>query len=181
MRRISIANLMLVIALLAANFSILRFLLSSSRGGRNWHYQLPAGFVPLGDAFILAIFLLLSRNQVVLRRRSEKEPGRFAVPFITALSLLSAMFTLFFFYAEESLSALLRVVATPMETIFKSLGAEINMDTPADRYLIGPIFLGITLSGPPLMIATVFATIMARFKLVITPREEPCVDSASEA
>src|SRR5262249_43123308 len=49
MRRPSIAELMILIALRAANFAILRFLLSASRGGQNWHYQWPAGFVPLAD------------------------------------------------------------------------------------------------------------------------------------
>lgn len=173
MRRFSIARLMLVIAFLAGNFGILRFLLSPSRGGRNWHYQLPAGFLPLADSLLLAVYLLLSRNRVSLERR-PRQPGRFAVQFITIVTLFLATVTLLFFCAQEALTPALRAVSDPAYSMFKSAGAEIKMDTPVDRYLLGPVFLGVTLSAAPLIFALALAFALSRFKIVITPREEPC-------
>jgi hypothetical protein len=173
MRRPSIADLMILIALLAANFAILRFLLSASRGGQNWHYQLPAGFVPLADSFLLAVFLLLRRNRVSLRQRPKHEPGCFAVPFISTVALFLALVILSVFYAYESFVLLLRVVSDPAYPMFKSLtGVEVDMDTSVDRYVIGPIFLGVTLSAPPLIIALAVAAVWSRFKVVVTPRAE---------
>ncbi len=173
MRRPSIAELMILIALLAANFALLRFLLSASRGGQNWHYQLPAGLLPLADSFLLAVYLLLRRNRVSLRLRPEQEPGCFAVPFITTVALFLAFVILSFTYAYESFVALLRVVSDPAYPMFKSLtGVEVDMDTPVDRYVIGPIFLGVTLSAPPLIVALAIATVWSRFKVVVTPRAE---------
>lgn len=179
MRRSSIGGLMIAVAFLAANFGVVRFLLSPSRGGRNWHYQLPAGLLPLADSLLLAAYLLLRRNRVSLGRR-PREPGRFVLPFAATVALFLATVVLSFFYAQEALAAALRAVAGPVESAFRSMGAEIDMDTPADRYLVGPIFLGVTLSAAPLALALAVAGIWSRFKLIVTPRaEEPCDDSRS--
>src|SRR3954454_3983842 len=107
MRRFSIGGLMILVALVAANFGILRFLLSPSRGGRNWHYQLPAGFLPLADSLLLDVYLLLGRNRVRLARRT-REPGQFALPFIAAIAGFFAAVALSFFFAYEALITALR-------------------------------------------------------------------------
>lgn len=167
MRRFSIARLMLLVALVAANLGILRFLLSPSWGGRSWHYQLPAGFLPLFDAVLLAVHLLLRRNRTAAGARAL-DSRRFALPFIATVALFLGAVLLSFFFAYEALPAVLRAV----ESVFESLGLKVDMDTPADRYLVGPIFLAVTLSAAPLALAV--ATLWSRFGPIAPPKEGPC-------
>lgn len=127
MRRLSIAELMALVAFLAANFGVLRVLLARM-SGPDFFYEVLAGFVPLADALLLDAYSLASRNRVRLR----------------------------------------------------SLGVVTGVDTPFIRYVVAPAFLGVSLSGPPLILTLVVAAALGRFTLVITPRkEEPCDASPS--
>ena len=168
-----------LIAVVAANFGILRFLLAPLRGGPNWHYQLPAGLLPLAASLFLAAYLLLSLNRVSLVPR-PRMPGRFAVPFIATVTLFLAAAALSFFYAGRKRCPMRSGRCQSRRMRCSSPGPVIDRDTPADRYLVGPIFLGVTLSAPPLIFALAMAAVLSRFQLVVTLRaEEPCDASAS--
>src|SRR5437660_759627 len=90
MKRFSIGRLMFLVAVLGANFGVMRFLHIRMSGG-DLPSEMLAGFVPLADAILLAGYSLTRHNRVRLRRRPRRRRGSIAAPFFVIGAAMLAL------------------------------------------------------------------------------------------
>ena len=176
MRRFSISKLMIFVGLMAANFWAIRLLLGRTLGhAAIW--QLLAGLLPLVDAAVVSTYLLTRSYRIRLRRR-----GRGKIRFLTSFAItcwvLATLPVLSFFVAQDAYQRVLEVLALPIEPAFRSLGLDPLSDTPLNRYVLESIFLGLLISGPPLLLAGLWALVRSRVELTVEPRNPVAADSA---
>jgi len=165
MHRLSISNSMLAIALVAGNLAATRVLLNRDSIDQSVIPILLSGLLPLADAMILGLFLLV-------RQRWTGTGYRVGI----------LVFTAFNAFALTSLIAV--CVATPstiedalaiyFEPISKwSIWVGYDFDSPFFVYLIFPLLTAIGLSGPPVVLGLLLGWLANSRDLVIVRRSRP--------
>ncbi len=162
---------MLLIALVAINIAALRFLLPpSTMPFLLW--TLLAGLLPLADALIVSVYLVALRYRATLVRRSRQEPARFAPAFAASCAVFLSASLAVCLCVPESYEYYPTWAAQPADHYLDRLGVSTRTETPLLRYALRPMFLGVLLSGPPLVMAAASACVLSRFTLVVTPRAD---------
>jgi hypothetical protein len=175
---------MIVVAFLGANFGAMRLLLSRTHSRQSEVTgSLLVGFLPLADAMIVALFVVVSRYRVMVRRTSPSRRRRMAPRFAGLCGLLLLASIVSCVSLPDLLIEYIELSAAPAERGLKAIGVDTSVDTPLLRYVLLPTFLGILLSGPPLVVASALTWLTSRFTVAITPRttkeDSPCDGSAS--
>jgi hypothetical protein len=154
---------MAVIAIVAVNCAAVR---ASYSGIANEALpgMLVGGLLPLVNAFFISLYLIAKRYRFSLRRRKQDWHGRFIVVFsaFTALALTTLLVACVFAtsyvheYAEGAFAPFEPWPRWFDETFF--------------RLVFLPIFLGVVLSGPPLLLALTVGFVSSRLELVVATR-----------
>ncbi len=174
MRHLSIARLMGLVALLGINFAALKMLLPKEEPSWPLHV---AGFLPLLDIQLIALYVTAGRFRVAIRRRPAGRfwPAMAAACFPTTLAagiLVAFAPGLLIDYVELAFRLFARVLL--------AAGISTTFDSSFERWVVLPAVLGVAISGPLIVLAIVLAVALRRFRLVVTPRaEEPCAATPS--
>ena len=181
MRRFSIGRLMLVIAFLAANLGVLRLLLADDSRRGPLHLLL-CGLLPLADGVLISLWVHASRYRMAVRCRRPGERGRFAPGFAVCSGIFLVCSASIFLLMPQVLDRYFEVTEPPVDRFLDSLGIVTLGNLTRLRYVILPVFLGVILSGPPLLVSIGLAAVLSRFRLDVSPRtteEESCAASPS--
>jgi hypothetical protein len=173
MFRLSIAGILWLIVLAALNFAVLRYYEYFDQVGGEPIIPL-VGLMPLFDAFLISFYAAVTKQyRFGLVRRAGR--GGFAKSLAVTTGVLMALCMFLCFAAP-------RGIMTLIDASFDFPNWLLNF---GQRVTEGPL-LGATLcvlmSGPLLVIATVFSLITCRYRLVITRRSlnTPAVDNRPE-
>jgi hypothetical protein len=175
MPRFSIFHAMAVVGVVAANCAAIRAVMPSN-GGWDGFYIIVVGLLPLLDAQIIGLYLVISRYGISLRRRTRQERVGVAPPFVAAnaLALLAAITACVM--APAGVMPYLEFVLWPVEMCCRSMGFQNgDFDSPFFRFFGIPLLVGAALSGPPLMVALLVGWVSSRYKLVVVSRPGPAM------
>jgi hypothetical protein len=172
MRGFSISKAMLVIALIAENFAAVRAL-NPEPIAPGVLPLLLTGLLPLVDAQIIGLYLIVRRYRFALRRRTGTGFGAgvlaFSVFNATSLILLIAACV----NAPERFARNLDFFLDPIGQWFRSVGyTQQDFEAPRFRLLVGPLFIGAAMSGPPVILGLLLGWLANRYELVIDRRPE---------
>jgi hypothetical protein len=171
MVRIRVGGLMFLVGLVAINIASLRFLLPpSTMPFLLW--TLLAGLLPLADAFLVGAYAVVSHYRASLVRRDPQQRARFAPAFVVCCGIFLWATLAVCLCVPESYEYYPTWAAQPVDHYLAWLGVPTTTETPVLRYAIRPMFLGVILSGPPLVMAVASAFVLSRFMLVVTPRAD---------
>jgi hypothetical protein len=161
MRRSSISGLMALVALLAADFAVIRVVLVPFD---DMTWVVLGSLFPLVNALLAGLHFLVTRYRLTVRRREGRQ--RFAPAFVVASSLglvvalcAGARFPFHF----------MGLIADFMD------GIDWFLNAPEAELAFRIVLICVATSGPALLFALVAAVIFGRFTVVVTPREEPPV------
>jgi hypothetical protein len=159
MFRLSIAGILWLIALAALNFAVLRY----------FKYVVDVGpepiillilLMPLFDAFLMSFYAAITKQyRLVLMRREGR--GGVAETFALTTGVMFAFCMFVSFAAPKLILQLMEDWLLPFIKWFEQ--------QRGNEPLIGAT-LCLIVSGPPLVIASVFSFAMSRYRLVITRR-----------
>ena len=164
MPRFSISVAMAVVALAAANCAALRVAYLDDSG------VFLIGLLPLLDAQIIGLYYLMaSRYRISLRRRRREQFG-FA-PFFVAVNALAFLVSITFcVLAPTVMTAYLGYVLASLEP-FLALGVQPALYVSLlFREVVGLLLVGALMSGPPLVLGSIFSWVSSRYKLVVVSR-----------
>ncbi len=158
MRRSSILDLMGLVALLAASLALGRYLLTRED---NLTLMALTGLLPLLDAQLVAVYLVLWGNWVAIHRLAGRFVPVFA--FVSSLALMAAF--LVCLLAPKLFKGLI-------EWSWSELDDYLPLDAISDGWanLVMAASLCAVVSLPPLLLSLVVAAVMSRFQPVNTPR-----------
>jgi hypothetical protein len=160
--RFSLAKLLWLVALAALNFAVLRSFRSIAASPEP--IVLLVALMPLFDGFVISLYAAAARKyHFALKRRDERCGFGETFALTTGLMLVVSMFLCF--AAPQHLLGLIDALLGPFSQWFGDLS---RLD-PAESLLGAALCL--IVSGPPLVIAVVFALVMSRYKLEIVRRE----------
>ncbi len=172
MHRMSISKTMLLIAIVAGNFAALRFL--------NPRAVVPgiltlllAGLLPLVNAQIICLYLIVRRYRFALRRRARNGYGVGVLVFSIFNAFALTFLLILCFAAPEHLAVGL--------DYFFGLGIWLlsvdyqpkDFDAPHFQFFVMPLIAATYLSGPSLLLGFVIGWLSNSFELVVTPRQRP--------
>jgi hypothetical protein len=170
MFRISIAGVLWLIVLAALNFAVLRYFeyIADATGEP---IVLLVGLMPLFDAFLISFYVAATKHyHFALVHRASR------VGFAKLLAVTTGvMLALCIFLCFAAPRTIVDLLGAPFD-FFRWLG--IFRQPQTNKPLVGAT-LCVLMSGPLLLIATVFSLITCRFRLVITRRslDTPAVDN----
>jgi hypothetical protein len=170
MFRISIAGILWLIVLAALNFAVLRYFEYLNQGDPEPIVWL-VGLMPLFDVFLISFYAVLTKQyRFALMRRAGR--GGFAKTFAVTTGVMFAFCMFVCFAAPQGISNLLNGLCA-LDGWFDYLRQQGNAEPVLGATLC------LIMSGPLLVIATVFSFAMSRYRLVITRRlqDAPAVDS----
>lgn len=158
MRRYSIGKLMLLVAVLAANFALGRYLLAQEDDIQR---MCLAGLLPLIDAQLVGLYLLLARHRVALRRRRGSPLPAFVVVATLGLGVMLALCL-----------AAPGLVVDGIELTWAQIDTVFDIDSISDDQsaLVLAGSLCLVISGPAVLAALLVGGVMARYRLVVVPR-----------
>jgi hypothetical protein len=170
MHRISISKAMLVIAVVAANFAALRAL-DPQPVIPGILTLLLAGLLPLVNAQIIGLYLIVRRYRFRLNRRAPNGYGvgvfvfsifnAFALTFLFILCLL----------APDQLGVGLDYLFAPVGALLLSMGYQPKeFNAPYFQFFVIPLIAAALLSGPALLLGYMVGWLTNRFEMVITLR-----------
>ena len=161
MFRISIAGILWLVVLAALNFAVLRYFEYIQKSPEP--IILLVGLMPLFDGFMISLYVAATRKyHFALRRRDRR--GEFAGVFALTTAVMLAVSTFLCIVASQHILEL-------MDSLFSSFIEWLTgfAQQGHTESLVGAA-LCLIMSGPMLVIATIFAFVMSRYKLVITRR-----------
>jgi hypothetical protein len=173
MPRFSISVAMAVVALAAANCAALRVAYLDDSG------VFLIGLLPLLNAQIIGLYYLIGlRYRISLRRRRQREQVGFAPIFVAANALALLVSITVCVLAPTVMIAYLRYVLGSLEP-FLALGVQ-----PAPyvsllfREVVGLLLVGALMSGPLLVLGSIFSWVSSRYKIVVVSRPRQVVPPA---
>jgi hypothetical protein len=173
MFRLSIAGILWLIVLAALNFAVLRYFEYFVQEGGEPIVPL-LGLMPLFDAFLISFYAAVTKQyRFGLVRRAGR--GGFAKSLAVTTGVLLAL-CMFLCFATP------RGIVNLLEASFDFPNWPGNFGQHVTE---GPLLgatLGVLMSGPLLVIATVFSLVTCRYRLVITrlSLDAPAVDDRPE-
>jgi hypothetical protein len=170
-RRFSIAKVMALIALIAANCTAVRACYSHNdikpvRG------ILVGGLLPLVNAQIICLFVLARRYRISLRRRTQNCHRKFAFVFATLNALMLLSLTAACVLAPLPAADIVELVLTPLEPWFNSLARQKSLSW-LTQFVVLPLLVAVVLSGPPLLLTLVISWLSSHFEWIIVDRKAP--------
>jgi hypothetical protein len=173
MHRISISKAMLVIAFVAGNFAALRYL-DPRAVVPGILTLLLAGLLPLVNAQIIALYVIVRRYRFVLERRAGQGygVGAFAFSIFNAF-VLTVLFVLCF-VAPELLGVGLDYLFAPIGAWLLSIGYQPkDFDAPHFQFFVIPLIAATLLSGPALFVGLMIGWLTNSFEMVISLGHRP--------
>jgi hypothetical protein len=173
MPRFSIFHAMAAVGLVAANCAAIRAVMPSN-GGWDHFGIIFVGLLPLLNAQIIVLWLVASRYQIAIRRRTRQERIGVAPAFIaaSALALLAAITACVM--APAGVMPYLEYVLGPAEKLFRAMGFQTgDFDSPFFRFFGLPLLVGAAMSGPLLLLAFLVGWVSSGYKLVVVGRPGP--------
>ena len=171
MFRLSIAGILWLIVLAALNFAVLRYF-GYLAGANGEPIVLLVGLMPLFDAFLISFYAAATKHYgFSLVRRAGR--GGFAKSLAVTTGVMLALCIFLCFAAPK---AILTLIVDSVD--FRKWLGIFRQPLAFNETLVGAT-LGVLMSGPLLVIATVFSLITCRYRLVITRRslDTPAVDN----
>ncbi len=162
MFRLSIAGILWLIVLAALNFAALRYFghLADASGEP---IVLLVGLMPLFDAFLISFYAAATKHYSFSLVRRAGRVG-FAKPLAVTTGVMLALCIFLCFAAPK---AILTLIVDSFD--FRKWLGIFRQPLTSNEPLVGAM-LCVLMSGPLLVIATVFSVIMSRYRLVITRR-----------
>jgi hypothetical protein len=163
---------MLVIAFIAGNFAAVRAL-NPGPVATGILPLLLTGLLPLVDAQIIGLYVIARRYRFALRRRTGTGYGVGVLAFsvLNAASLIVLIAACV--AAPASLERYLVTLLEPIGQWFRSLGyTPEDFEAPQFRFIVGPLFLGAAISGPPMVLGLLLGRWANRYELVIRRRSD---------
>ena len=161
MFRISIAGILWLTALVAVNFAVLRYFEHLSKFDDP--IILLIGLMPLFDGFLISLYAAATRRYHFSIKRRESR-GSFAEAFALTAATMLAVSTLLFITATHPIVELL-------DDLYSSSRGWLPGFAQQPDGVSLAVALCLIISGPLLVIATIFAFVMSPYKLVVTRRE----------
>lgn len=152
MHRISISKAMLVIAVVAGNLAALRSL--------NPQPVIPgiltlllAGLLPLVNAQIIGLYLIVRRYRFALRRRARNGYGVGVFVFSIFNAFALTILVILCFAAPDQLGVSLDYLFSPLGTWLHSTGYRPkDFEAPYFQFFVFPLIAATLLSGPALLL-----------------------------
>jgi hypothetical protein len=170
MPRFSIFKAMLVIALIAGNFAAVRALnpMPISPG------ILPlllTGLVPLVDAQIIGLYVIARRYRFALRHRTGTGHGVGVFVFVIFNALALIILLAACVVAPEGVADQAGIFLDPFGRWLRSLGyGPSDFEAPFFQFFVIPSYVAAVLSGPPLLLGSIFGRLVNGYELVIARR-----------
>jgi hypothetical protein len=170
-RRFSIAKVMAVIALIAANSAVLRACYSEI-GRDSVRSFLLGGLLPLVNAQIVCLFVLARRYRISLRRRTPNRYRSFAFVFAILNAVAILFLTTVRVLAPLPAADLIQFALHPLEPWFNSLPQQ-NSRSWLTQFVVVTLLVAVALSGPPLLVTLVISWLSSRYEWVVVDRKAP--------
>lgn len=173
--RIAVASILAFVALSALDcftfkWSYSRIATSLNAASSNsieayFEGMLSAGLIPAGNAAAVAIYLAVHRRRTARPGRGDGASARAALAF--ALCAASGMLLVVTLWATapKCLLAYFGVVSRPCMRLIRWSGlirVATDVEKPLLRFVIDPLFMALTLSGPPMLLAWIAGSIAGK-------------------
>jgi hypothetical protein len=170
MPRFSISVAMAVVALAAANCAALRVAYLDDSG------VFLIGLLPLLNAQIIGLYYMIASGyRISLRRRRRREQVGFSPIFVAVNALALLVSITVCVLAPAVMIAYLGYVLGSLEP-FLALGLQPALYVSLlFREVVGLLLVGALMSGPPLVLGSIFSWVSSRYKLVVVSRPRPVV------
>jgi hypothetical protein len=130
--------------------------------------------LPLVDAQIVGLYVIARRYRFALRRRSGTgySASIFAFSVFNAASLILLIAVCLI--SADDFGRNLGFFLYPIGEGFRSLGyTQQDFEAPHFQYLVTPLIIGATISGPPLALGLILARLANRYELLVVRRSQP--------
>ncbi len=161
-----------MIAIVAANFAAVRACFFADVPARAIPLLLLGGLLPLANIVLISLYALSKRYRISLRRQPQARRAAWFARFtaVAGLELMALVLASLLAPFQVYILGYAEVVAAQLEPWANSFTGDREWII---QFAILPLFLGIVLSGPPVIFAHALAWVSSWFELVVVPSGRP--------
>ena len=159
-----------MIAIVAANCAAVRTFFFANLNERAVSLLLLGGLLPLANIALISLYVISKRYRISLRRQPQERRAARIVVFIALawLELMALVLASLLAPFQAYVLEYAEVIAAPLVPWANSFAGDRAWII---QFVIVPLYLGIALSGPPVIFAYIGAWVLSWFELVVVPRD----------